>query len=262
MFLLSPYSASIKSLAPSREYPRTKPVSTGSILLFAFDFFLPDCRLSVGKLQRARPAHDGVAAPFGDLRFTRPSLASPVASFQRAGRRTGSPTQTVFATIVMRDGEAAFSHDGHNGESLTQAEKPGADPFSCAVFVGHHEVTRLPYRCSFCARPSNPLLSPGTPRRMHLLSAVGLSLSAPSLILNGLSFSYAGFDKLVAARKPFGYSRRIPEATLLLFVLAGGLPGLLGGFKVFNHKTRKRSLHYKIAGALLFRCFVFSCLGL
>ena len=56
------------------------------------------------------------------------------------------------------------------------------------------------------------------------------------LLINMLTMFIYGGDKF-AARKGW---RRVPEATLLIFGLAGGWPGAMSGQYVFRHKTQKQ----------------------
>ena len=76
-------------------------------------------------------------------------------------------------------------------------------------------------------------LNPG----WQLLLAIGASSSV-------WVFALCGVDKRAARRG----GRRVPERSLLLPVLFGGLPGLLAGMLVFRHKTSKRSFQWKLAG--------------
>jgi len=56
------------------------------------------------------------------------------------------------------------------------------------------------------------------------------------VIINFVAFAAFGFDKMLAK----GGRRRIAEATLLLYALAGGSPGAYAGRTAFRHKTRKQ----------------------
>ena len=55
------------------------------------------------------------------------------------------------------------------------------------------------------------------------------------IIINITAYLLFGYDKYCAKRGAW----RIPEATLLLAVLAGGAAGALLGMKMFRHKTKK-----------------------
>ena len=56
------------------------------------------------------------------------------------------------------------------------------------------------------------------------------------LLINMLTLVMYGADKM-AARKGM---RRVPEATLLVFGVTGGLPGAIVGQQLFRHKTQKQ----------------------
>lgn len=57
------------------------------------------------------------------------------------------------------------------------------------------------------------------------------------VVMNGLSFTLMGIDKLKARRGAW----RIPEKTLFLVTaLFGGLGGVMG-MRVFHHKTRHKA---------------------
>ena len=54
------------------------------------------------------------------------------------------------------------------------------------------------------------------------------------LTVNGVGFALMGVDKGRARRDAW----RIPEKTLFLPAVLGGVPGCLLGMRVFRHKTR------------------------
>ncbi|HDR2543820.1 TPA: DUF1294 domain-containing protein [Enterobacter mori] len=56
------------------------------------------------------------------------------------------------------------------------------------------------------------------------------------VLINVLTMAVYGADKM-AARKGM---RRVPEATLLAFGVAGGWPGAILGQQLFRHKTQKQ----------------------
>ena len=55
-----------------------------------------------------------------------------------------------------------------------------------------------------------------------------------ALIMNIISFSLMGIDKVKARKKAW----RIPEGTLFLFAIFGGSIGSIAGMYTFRHKTR------------------------
>ena len=61
------------------------------------------------------------------------------------------------------------------------------------------------------------------------------------LILNGIAFALMGYDKHLAKSQ----KQRIPELTLLVFVLIGGTIGSGLAMLTFRHKTAKKSYHLK-----------------
>lgn len=63
------------------------------------------------------------------------------------------------------------------------------------------------------------------------------------LAVNLFGFVLYGCDKQFAKR---GW-RRVSEADLLLYTLAGGTPGTWLGMRVFRHKTRKQSFRRAFA---------------
>lgn len=64
------------------------------------------------------------------------------------------------------------------------------------------------------------------------------------MILNGIAFTLTAYDKhLAKARK-----LRIPERTLLGFVLLGGTIGCGLAMLLFRHKTSKKSYLWKYWG--------------
>lgn len=72
-------------------------------------------------------------------------------------------------------------------------------------------------------------------------------LGAYLVVLSGMSFVLAGFDKSIAG----GNARRIRERTFYLLALAGGSPGLLLGMHIFRHKTQKASFQFVVGLILL-----------
>ncbi|MEL4016929.1 DUF1294 domain-containing protein [Dryocola clanedunensis] len=75
-----------------------------------------------------------------------------------------------------------------------------------------------------------------------LLAAAAASAAVPYpfaawlLAVSLLTFLLYGVDKRAAQKQ----NRRIPEATLLLFGIAGGWPGAIFGQQLFRHKTQKQ----------------------
>ncbi|WP_166921415.1 DUF1294 domain-containing protein [Flavobacterium poyangense] len=61
------------------------------------------------------------------------------------------------------------------------------------------------------------------------------------LIVNSLTFFFAGYDKYLAVKN----KRRIPENTLFTMALIGGSIGLLLAMVLFRHKTSKTSFIVK-----------------
>lgn len=57
------------------------------------------------------------------------------------------------------------------------------------------------------------------------------------IAMNVLSFSFMGIDK----RRARAGMRRIPERTLFVTAVAGGVFGAWLGMYAFRHKTRKRA---------------------
>ncbi|MBE0392497.1 DUF1294 domain-containing protein [Flavobacterium sp. PL002] len=67
------------------------------------------------------------------------------------------------------------------------------------------------------------------------------------LIINAIAFILIGYDKSLAKNK----KRRIPEKTLLGFVLIGGTIGSGVAMQIFRHKTAKRSYLLKFLGIVI-----------
>jgi uncharacterized membrane protein YsdA (DUF1294 family) len=61
------------------------------------------------------------------------------------------------------------------------------------------------------------------------------------LIVNSVTFVFAGYDKYLATKN----KRRIPEKTLFLLAAIGGSIGLLLAMLLFRHKTSKSSFIIK-----------------
>ena len=60
-------------------------------------------------------------------------------------------------------------------------------------------------------------------------------------VINLIAFSSVGYDKYLAKNQ----KRRIPERTLLSFVLIGGTIGSGLAMLIFRHKTTKKSYLWK-----------------
>lgn len=67
------------------------------------------------------------------------------------------------------------------------------------------------------------------------------------LIVNFFGFAITGYDKYLAKTK----KRRIPEKTLLSFVLIGGTIGSGLAMLTFRHKTAKKSYLWKFWGIVI-----------
>lgn len=67
------------------------------------------------------------------------------------------------------------------------------------------------------------------------------------LVMSLVSFVLYGLDKSRARRG----GRRVPERTLHLFELLGGLPGALLAQRVFRHKSRKPAYQVVFIGIAL-----------
>ena len=67
------------------------------------------------------------------------------------------------------------------------------------------------------------------------------------LIINVIAFILIAYDKNLAKN----HKRRIPERTLLLFVLIGGTIGSGVAMQIFRHKTAKRSYLLKFWGIVI-----------
>jgi uncharacterized membrane protein YsdA (DUF1294 family) len=65
--------------------------------------------------------------------------------------------------------------------------------------------------------------------------------------VNVIAFLMMGLDKWLATRG----KRRIPETTLLLPGVLGGVPGVVAGMLSFSHKTRKTSFKLAVAGVMI-----------
>lgn len=63
------------------------------------------------------------------------------------------------------------------------------------------------------------------------------------LVVNILTFFFAGYDKYVAIKR----KRRIPENTLFAMASFGGSVGLLLAMLLFRHKTSKSSFIIKFS---------------
>ena len=57
------------------------------------------------------------------------------------------------------------------------------------------------------------------------------------IVVNTLAFSFMGIDK----RRARAGLRRIPERSLFMTAIAGGVFGIWIGMYTFRHKTRKRA---------------------
>ncbi|MGI6094841.1 MAG: DUF1294 domain-containing protein [Lachnospiraceae bacterium] len=73
------------------------------------------------------------------------------------------------------------------------------------------------------------------------------------LLINLFTFFLYGLDKYKARRDLW----RIPEATLLLFAIAGGSVGALAGMYTFRHKTRKAKFRLGVPTILLVQIILF-----
>ena len=67
------------------------------------------------------------------------------------------------------------------------------------------------------------------------------------LILNSIAFLVIGYDKYLAKKQ----KRRIPEKTLLSFVLIGGTIGSGLAMLTFRHKTAKKRYLWKFWGIVI-----------
>lgn len=67
------------------------------------------------------------------------------------------------------------------------------------------------------------------------------------LIINAIAFILIAYDKNLAKKQ----KRRIPERTLLLFVLIGGTISSGVAMQIFRHKTSKRSYLLKFWGIVI-----------
>lgn len=67
------------------------------------------------------------------------------------------------------------------------------------------------------------------------------------LVMSLVTFALYGLDKSRARRG----GRRVPERTLHLFELLGGLPGALLAQRVFRHKSRKSAYQVVFIGIAL-----------
>ena len=73
------------------------------------------------------------------------------------------------------------------------------------------------------------------------------------LIINAIAFILIAYDKNLAKKQ----KRRIPERTLLLFVLIGGTIGSGLAMQIFRHKTAKRSYLLKFWGIVILQILLF-----
>ena len=76
-----------------------------------------------------------------------------------------------------------------------------------------------------------------------MLTPFGLAVVGAAALVNLAGFVAFGIDKRRAERG----SSRTPEATLVLFAVAGGWVGCWAGVKAFRHKSSKRSFQVKLA---------------
>ncbi|UYH54772.1 DUF1294 domain-containing protein [Qipengyuania sp. SS22] len=67
------------------------------------------------------------------------------------------------------------------------------------------------------------------------------------IAVNFLTFVAFGYDKMQAERGGW----RVAEATLVFFVIIGGIVGALAGRALFRHKIRKSSFTAKLGGGVL-----------
>ena len=67
------------------------------------------------------------------------------------------------------------------------------------------------------------------------------------IAVNFLTFLAFGYDKMQAERGGW----RVAEATLVFFVVIGGIVGALAGRALFRHKIRKSSFTAKLGGGVL-----------
>ena len=74
------------------------------------------------------------------------------------------------------------------------------------------------------------------------------------LVINLITFYLFGRDKRKAEKNQW----RIPEATLLSFVIFGGAFGGLLGMKVFNHKTKKNKFRITVPAFVIW--YVIFCI--
>ena len=70
--------------------------------------------------------------------------------------------------------------------------------------------------------------------------------------VNLIAFVMMGLDKWFATRG----KRRIPETTLLLPGVLGGVPGVVAGMLSFSHKTRKTSFKLAVAGVMIVNALI------
>lgn len=72
------------------------------------------------------------------------------------------------------------------------------------------------------------------------------------LINNAIAFVLIAYDKSLAKNQ----KRRIPERTLLSFVLIGGTIGSGLAMQIFRHKTAKRSYFLKFWGIVILQLVI------
>ena len=72
------------------------------------------------------------------------------------------------------------------------------------------------------------------------------------LIINAIAFILIAYDKNLAKNQ----KRRIPERTLLGFVLIGGTIGSGVAMQIFRHKTAKRSYLLKFLGIVILQIII------
>lgn len=72
------------------------------------------------------------------------------------------------------------------------------------------------------------------------------------LIINAIAFILIAYDKNLAKNQ----KRRIPERTLLLFVLIGGTIGSGLAMQIFRHKIAKRSYLLKFLGIVILQIVI------
>ena len=72
------------------------------------------------------------------------------------------------------------------------------------------------------------------------------------LIVNAIAFILIAYDKYLAKNQ----KRRIPEKTLLGFVLIGATIGSGVAMLIFRHKTSKRSYLWKFWGIVIFQIMI------